>query len=62
MQSEGVDEIETYRAKALDLRARAEATQTAAEASVFIELAAAWEKLAKESEALLAEQAERSTA
>ena len=44
-------DIETYRAKALDLRARAKASATAAEAASFLELAAAWEKLADEVEA-----------
>ncbi len=46
-----MDDIETYRAKALDLRARAQGCASAAEASGFIELAAAWEKLVRETEA-----------
>jgi len=45
-----VDDIFSYRAKARDLRARAEASITAAEASNYRELAEAWEKLAREAE------------
>ncbi len=44
-------DIETYRAKAFDLRARAKSSATAAEASTFLELAVAWEALADETEA-----------
>jgi hypothetical protein len=46
-----VDEIASYRAKVLELRARAEASATAAEASNYLELARAWETLALEAEA-----------
>jgi hypothetical protein len=46
-----VTDVETYRAKALDLRAQARASATAAEAAPFIELAVAWEKLADEADA-----------
>jgi hypothetical protein len=46
-----MDDIATYRAKIRDLKARAGACETAAEASRYIELAVAWEKLADETEA-----------
>ncbi len=47
---DGVSDTDTYRAKARDLNARAEACASAAEAATFLELAAAWAKLADESE------------
>jgi len=45
-----VSDIFSYRAKAQALRARAETSATAAEASNYLELAAAWERLAREAE------------
>jgi hypothetical protein len=47
-------DVASYRAKAHELRARAEASTTAAEASNYLELAAAWEQLARQAEAHLA--------
>jgi hypothetical protein len=48
-----VNDVPTYRAKARDLRARAEAATTAAEASNYLELARAWDQVAREAEALV---------
>lgn len=45
-----MSDIFSYRAKAQALRARAETSATAAEASNYLELAAAWERLAREAE------------
>ena len=45
-----MDDVTTYRAKARDLRARAEASTTAAEASNYLELAKAWEQMAEEAD------------
>ncbi len=48
-----VNDVTTYRAKVRDLRARAEASTTAAEASNYLELAKVWEKMAWEAEQLV---------
>ncbi len=45
-----MNDAATYRAKVRDLRARAEASTTAAEASNYLELARVWEKMAQEAE------------
>ena len=46
-----MDDVTTYRARACDLRARARACETAAEAAGYIELAVAWEALADQAAA-----------
>ena len=52
-----MNDTATYRAKARDLFARAEASTTAAEASNYRELARAWEKLAEQAEGHVAAEA-----
>ncbi len=49
-----MNDVAAYRAKARELRACAEASVTAAEASNYLELARAWEQLAKQVETLVA--------
>ena len=44
-------DVDTYRSRACELRTRANACPTAAEAAPFIEMAVAWEKLADDAEA-----------